>query len=153
MNSWKVILATVVIFGAGVLTGGLLVAHIERSRPHPPHHPPENAQHAETPPFNRTNNMPRPRSPESLSKQFLQQLDDELQLTPEQHDKIAKILSSGQEQMRQVMQDNRRKVRAELTEEQQKKFEEMTKRMPRRNPNTNAPPFTNFPARSDAPPQ
>ena len=25
MNSWKIILATVVIFGAGVLTGGLLV--------------------------------------------------------------------------------------------------------------------------------
>ncbi len=30
MNSWKVILATVVIFGAGVLTGGLLVNYVER---------------------------------------------------------------------------------------------------------------------------
>ena len=27
MNSWKVILATLVIFGAGVVTGGLLVSY------------------------------------------------------------------------------------------------------------------------------
>ncbi|MCX6890120.1 MAG: hypothetical protein NTX51_01140 [Verrucomicrobia bacterium] len=29
MNTWRVILATMVIFGAGVLTGGLLVRHSE----------------------------------------------------------------------------------------------------------------------------
>ena len=34
MNSWKVILATVVIFGAGVMTGGLLVNYVDHS-----HHP------------------------------------------------------------------------------------------------------------------
>ena len=28
MNSWKIILATVIIFGAGVVVGGLLVQHI-----------------------------------------------------------------------------------------------------------------------------
>ena len=33
MNSWKVILAAVVIFGAGVLTGGLLVNYVEPSHP------------------------------------------------------------------------------------------------------------------------
>ena len=32
MNSWKIILATMVIFGTGVLTGGLLVGHY---RPEP----------------------------------------------------------------------------------------------------------------------
>ena len=31
MNSWKVILAAVVIFGAGVLTGGLLVDYVDHS--------------------------------------------------------------------------------------------------------------------------
>jgi len=28
VNNWKVILATIVIFGAGVVTGGLLVSHV-----------------------------------------------------------------------------------------------------------------------------
>lgn len=33
MNSWKIILATVVIFGCGVVTGGLLVNYVERAHP------------------------------------------------------------------------------------------------------------------------
>jgi hypothetical protein len=28
VNSWKIILATVVIYGAGVMTGGLLVSYV-----------------------------------------------------------------------------------------------------------------------------
>ena len=33
MNSWKIILAAVVIFGAGVITGGLLVNHVKNKPP------------------------------------------------------------------------------------------------------------------------
>ena len=39
MNNWKVIptivLATVLIFGAGVFTGGMLVDYVKRARPRP----------------------------------------------------------------------------------------------------------------------
>src|ERR1035437_5616366 len=34
VNSWKVILATMVIFGTGVVTGGLLVRHAGPGREH-----------------------------------------------------------------------------------------------------------------------
>ena len=40
MNNWKVIFATVVIFGAGVITGGLLVNYVNYSHGRPAHHPP-----------------------------------------------------------------------------------------------------------------
>ena len=33
MNNWKVIFATAVIFGAGVVTGGLLVNYVTYSHP------------------------------------------------------------------------------------------------------------------------
>ncbi len=138
MNSWKVILATVVIFGAGVVTGGLLVNYVT----HPKNHPPF-ANVGEREQFN-GHDQPRPRSPESLSKQFLQQLDDALQLTPPQHDKIAKILAQGQDQMKQVMQENRRQIREQLTPEQLKKFEALLKQFhsPHRPPpGTNEPSF------------
>lgn len=138
MNSWKVILATIVIFGTGVVTGGLLVNHVAHPRFFRP--PPEISNGRE--PLN-GREPPRPRSPEALSKQFLQQLDERLQLTPEQHDKIAKILAHGQEQMKQVMQDSRRQIREQLTPEQLKKFETMLKefRAPHHPPPaTNAPP-------------
>jgi hypothetical protein len=140
VNSWKVILATIVIFGAGVVTGGLLVNHVTHPRFfHPPfENPGARAQ------FN-NHASARPRSPESLSKQFLQQLDERLQLTPQQHKKIAKILAQGQEQMKQVMQDSRRQIREQLTPEQLKKFETMLKQFraphhPPPPPTTNTPP-------------
>jgi Spy/CpxP family protein refolding chaperone len=137
VNSWKVILATVVIFGAGVVTGGLLVNYVAHPKIHPPF-----ANAGEHGQFG-GHEQSRPRSPESLSKQFLQQLDDALQLTPQQHDKIAKIIAEGQEQMKQVMQDNRQQIREQLTPDQRKKFEELLKqfRQQHRPPPTNAPPM------------
>lgn len=156
MNSWKVILATVVIFGAGVVTGGLLVNYVDRShhgnlhRPQanadvPP--PPENHDHDQPHP----QDIPPPRLAERMGKQFVQQLDDTLHLTPEQRGKIEKIIADGQERnheiwtnvapkMRAVILEVNQQIRAELTPEQLKPFEELLKHPPHRPPGTNAPP-------------
>jgi Spy/CpxP family protein refolding chaperone len=154
VNYWKVILATVVIFGAGVLTGGLLVDYVSHSHQKSPRRAPANAGARSA-----TNNaaqarlpeMPRPPLAEKMGKQFVQQLNDTLQLTPEQRVKIEKIIAEGQDRnrelwtnvapkMRAVMEEVNQQIRAELTPEQLKPFEEMLKHPPRRPSGTNAPP-------------
>ena len=152
MNFWKVILATVVIFGAGVFTGGLLVNSVQHPHSRNNHRPPANVETHE--PQSRTNNlasMSRPqRTPDILGTNFVQQLDDALQLTPDQRASIQKIIADGQErnhaiwtnnsaQMREVIQDVRHRVRETLTADQQKKFEDLMKHVPRRQNSTNAP--------------
>jgi Spy/CpxP family protein refolding chaperone len=137
VNSWKVILAAVVIFGAGVLTGGLLVNYVDHWHW----------------------NLQRPRPPEIWRKDFLEHLDKALKLTSAQHDAIKKIISDGQErnrqiwtnaapEMRQTLEEVHRQIRAELTPDQQKRFEKLLKRFaPQRDnappgppPSTNPPP-------------
>ena len=153
MNNWKVIFATVVIFGAGVVTGGLLVNYVTYS------HPRNNFRHltatAEVhPPA--TNQLPhladapKPRLPEVLSKQFLQRLDEELHLSPEEREAIQKIINDGQNQMRKVIQDARLEIREVLTPEQRKDFDELVKR-PFHKPifGTNAPAV--LPSATNAP--
>jgi Spy/CpxP family protein refolding chaperone len=159
VNSWKIILAALVIFGAGVMAGSLVATHhplqssdgqnpLRDEREHPSH-------------------MELPRPPlleQSLNKKFLQRLNDKLQLTPEQKEKIQKIISDGQEknhsiwtnvapQFRGVIMETHRQIREQLTPGQQKEFEELLKQLhpPRRqNNSTNAPPNdvpkTNSPA-------
>ncbi len=156
MNYWKVILATVVIFGAGVVTGGLLVNYVNHFRP-PAAHRPAVAAAPHLPATNaspRLADLPKPRPPELFNDGFIKQLDNVLQLEPEQLDTIKKIIADGQEQnhaiwtnsaaqMRKVMQDARRQIREQLTPEQQKQFENLLKqfRVPRRPQNaTNAAP-------------
>jgi len=78
-------------------------------------------------------------------------LEEELQLTPEQHDAIQKSISEGQNQMRKVMQDSRLQIRALLTPDQQKQFDVLIKHQSRKTlSNTNAPTVlmsaTNSPA-------
>ena len=167
MNSWKVILATVVIFGAGVLTGGLLVNCVDHSalqnvplpfvgaRLHP-----QMGGHDQL----RPEEFPRPRSPEILRKEFVERLDSALKLTPAQHDAIHKIITEGQERnreiwtnsgvapkMRQEMERVHQQIRAELTPDQQKKFEALIKRFaPRHPPRDEAPPGP--PQSTDPPP-
>ena len=159
MNFWKVIFATVVIFGAGVMTGGLLVNYVNHSHRNTNHRPQSNgeprSQSEMHDPQSHTNNLanlPRPRPPEILSTNFVQHLDDALQFTPDQRAEIEKIIADGQErnhsiwtnnsaQMRAVIQDVRHRVREVLTDDQQKQFDELMKRVPRRQPAaTNAPP-------------
>jgi Spy/CpxP family protein refolding chaperone len=155
VNFWKVILATVVIFGAGVFTGGLLVDHVDHSRSKNSHRPQANpGEHPAATDHDqpRPPDFPMPRLAKEMGKQFVQQLNDTLKLTPEQHEKIEKIIADGQERnheiwtntvpkMREVMQEVNQQIRAELTPEQLKPFEELLKHPQRRPPSsTNAPP-------------
>ncbi|MGH7953334.1 MAG: hypothetical protein ACREFE_15670 [Limisphaerales bacterium] len=153
MNSWKVIFATAVIFGAGVLTGGLLVNYTNHSRPKNFHHASElNSRLENHGREQRPAELPMPPMAQKMNKQFLAQLDDRLHLAPGQYDKIKKIIAEGQERnheiwtnaapkMRAVMQDVHQKIREQLTPGQKKPFEELLKqfRPARRSQNTNAP--------------
>jgi uncharacterized membrane protein len=131
VNNWKVIFATAVIFGAGVVTGGLLVNYVTYS--HPKNTPRRPAALAAAHPA--TNQPPRlvdaakpPRMPEILSRPFLQRLDEDLRLLPDQHEAVQKIINDGQNLMRKVIQDARLEIREVLTPQQRKQFDEMVKR-------------------------
>ena len=94
MNTWKVILATLVIFVAGVLTGGLLVSYadhasqkFQRKQARENFRPPVNANPAGNPrnpqPFPNPSNLPG-RPTRGLSAEFVQRLDAEVHLRSEE---------------------------------------------------------------------
>jgi len=151
VNSWKVILAAIVIYGAGVMTGGLLVNHVNHWHPKAPKRPelpsPFAASGSQTNTAASTNNpASKPRLPDVMNKQFLQRLDAELHLTPEQCTAIQKIISDSQNLMHKTIWDARLEIREQLTPEQRSLFDELIKRPPHRPPNaTNAPPVLSGP--------
>jgi hypothetical protein len=135
VNDWKVIptivFATVLIFGAGVFSGGILVDYVKQPHPRPVNKRPAGAGQTNfVSAANSTNAAAfRPiRPPEVLGKDFLQRLDGDLHLAKDQHDAIQKIISDGQNQMRKVLQDARLEIREVLTPEQQHQFDELVKR-------------------------
>ncbi len=123
MNSWKVILATVVIFAAGVLTGGIVTWELQQ------------ANLMRRPRLNR----PQPASPGGLRFEFLRRAQRELDLSVEQRERVDKMLKESQERMRGIMEPVSPQVRAEmqrtkeqfrnvLTPEQQKRFDELLRK-------------------------
>ena len=135
MNNWKVIFATVVIFGAGVITGGLLVNYVQRCYHRPAHEKVAQAgpgQAASTNPPDRLAENGRVHLPESLSKQFLEKLDEALKLDFKQRERIREIISNGQNHIRRVVQDARLEIRNVLTLEQRQQFDELVKRPARK---------------------
>ena len=130
MNGWKVILATVVIFGTGVVTGGLLVHHAQQGRDRRPQ---------------RAGGVVRPAqalSPGGLRIEFLRRIERELDLAPEQREPMDKILKDGQERMKKLMEtvEPRRReeykrtleeFRAVLTPEQRTRFDVILKQQQR----------------------
>lgn len=97
-----------------------------------------------------------------MGKEFVQQLDDALHLTPEQREKIKKIIADGQQrnhdlwklvapQFRGVMQDVHQRIREVLTPEQRKQFEDLLKQfhqLRHSSGSTNAPAqMTNAPVK------
>jgi len=131
VNDWKVIptivLATVLIFGAGVVTGGILVDYVKQARPriaakHPNPPPPVN------PIATNSSALAAMRPPQLLSKEFLQQLDVELKLTKDQHETVQKIINDNQNLMRKVVQDARLEIREPLTPGQRQQFDDLIKR-------------------------
>ena len=146
MNFWKIILAAIVIYGAGVTTGALLINRVDHSPVQPPRHP--DAAPA-TNPASMTNNpsLKSAHLPDTLSKQFLQRLDSQLHLTADQRDAIQKIITDGQNLVHKTVQDARLEIRDQLTPDQQHEFDDMLKK-PAHHPSaaTNAPPAQAAPA-------
>jgi hypothetical protein len=156
VNFWKIALATIVMFGAGVTTGGLLVSHIDRGRfefnrrplmpfgsnePMRPFDPDGRGERPGGGPGRVE--FPRPRQPDMLDTNFVKQLDNALKLTQAQQDSIRKIIAEGQdrnhaiwtnnaEQMREVTLDVRHRIHELLNADQQKQYDELMKRVPRR---------------------
>ena len=117
MNTWKVILATLIIFAAGVFTGGLLVKQTSPPSPIPP--------------------------PRDIRVQMLQRLTRGLNLTPVQNEQIDQILHESQErskiywdllepELRSEFRKTREDILDVLTPEQRKKFEDLLKQRQRR---------------------
>ena len=158
MNAWKVILATLVIFGAGVITGGLLVRFVDRAAPLQPLTQPGTPEKRPGPSAAnaRQNRLPPP-LPGPLRKDFLDRLDRDLKLNPEQRECIEKIICEGQEktkaiwdevepEMHEVLSETRSRICGELTPDQRGKFEQSLKQQKSKNTSTNAPPAAPAPA-------
>jgi hypothetical protein len=125
VNAWKVILSTLVIFIAGVVTGGLLVTYalqVKQNRPKPPN----SASFQGANPWAIRN------------RELLRRMDRELELTPEQHAHIETIIATSEErtrylwkpilpQMNKEMQLVRGEIRDQLNPDQQKKFDGLAK--------------------------
>jgi hypothetical protein len=124
-----------VIFGTGVITGGLLVKITSspvRNRP------PRNLAVA--------TNAPAPNlAPGQLQRmEFLLRIRRELDLSAEQNDRIEKIIREGQDRSRKLwegvapelrteLQSVHTKIRAELSPEQRRRFEQLLRSAPRPN--------------------
>lgn len=148
MNTWKVILATLVIFTTGIVTGGLLVSYADHARqknrrltPWEAVRPPVNARLPVAPnPRDASPRLPLlpNRPPRGLSLEFLEKLDAQIQLTPQQRERIEKIIAEGQQrnkdhwervapEWRREMAETQRRIREELTPAQRTRFEELMK--------------------------
>jgi hypothetical protein len=131
VNNWKVILATMVIFGTGVVTGGLLVHHAQGGRDRHPQR------------IGTGLRSTQPLSPGVLRIEFLRRMERELKLAPEQREPIDKILKEGQERMKKLMEtvEPRRReeykrtveeFRAVLNPEQRQRFDAVLKQQQQR---------------------
>ncbi|MEO6183504.1 MAG: hypothetical protein ABIP71_10505 [Verrucomicrobiota bacterium] len=125
MSSWRIILATLVIFCSGVVLGVLI--NKKTSRKLENRHPFTGA----------VSNAPSSAS-HLVQREFLRRLDRDLNLTPEQRVSIEKILKESQDHTREIrekiapemkeeIKKVREQIRLQLTPEQQKKFEEKIK--------------------------
>ena len=145
MNAWKIVCATLVIFLAGILTGATLVRFAQRGGK-PPHNfqPFPAGNRAQPKPANPNGDNPAHPASGLLNREFLQLLERKLRLTPEQREQIGRIMSDGQDRvrelrtqiepgMRQELQQTREQIRAVLTREQREQFEQLMKRPARRN--------------------
>jgi Spy/CpxP family protein refolding chaperone len=126
VNTWKVILATLVIFGAGIGTGSLLIRHDQPVLvPHRQHLADGKAW--------------QPGSAGGMRLEFLRRVQRDLDLNPEQRERIDKILKESQDRTRVIMEpvsgnlrDELKRTRDEfreaLTPEQRMRFDELLKR-------------------------
>lgn len=128
MSAWKVILVTVVIFGTGVVTGTLLAKRTA----------PAAAPQAPEPSISRR--MDSGSKPELARRQsFLDRIQQELEITPDQETQIEQILCDGQvrtrklweeiaPQMKEEFNASQDQIREVLTPEQRDQFEKLLKK-------------------------
>jgi len=116
-----------VIFGAGVVTGGLLVKYSDQA------HPARNTRNPTV--------AARPFTPFSaggIRIEFLRRAERELDLSPQQKEQIDRIIAASQERTRKIMEPVSPSVREELkhtkdefrsvlSADQQARFDEMVK--------------------------
>ena len=164
MKVWKVILATLVIFCAGVFAGiraGKFCRHHQANGPADGNYAPQWGGNSSGTnfPFHGTNHDNRLASPFGLrqpfrgqGREFLERLDHHLKLDPEQRKQIEKILNESQKhtrevwkkiepEMREEMKKTHQEIRKILTPDQAASFEELMKRpkQPREGQGTNNP--------------
>ena len=120
MNRWRVILAAIVIFAAGVASGAVVV------RTYAPRI------------VKRTHVSPPLPIGHDRRQEYISKLDRELQLTPEQRAKIETILADSQKRMKELWEPmepqvkeeyrrTRREISETLTPEQQEKMQQWRK--------------------------
>ncbi len=136
MNTWKVIFATIVIFITGVITGGLLVRNFNPVRALLDSKPTDNGRAAiQSTNTTREMKLPAPMIG-PLRRDFLDRLQRELKINAAQRERMEKAICEGQEQTRaiwleiepeiyQTLVDTKDRIRAELTPEQNARFEEL----------------------------
>jgi Spy/CpxP family protein refolding chaperone len=124
VNAWKVVLATLVIFIAGIFTGVVLTRH---NAPRWPQRPPSQPG---------TARAPATFSPGGIRVEFLRRAQRELDLTKEQKEKIDLMIKHSQERSRKIMEPVAPELRREiqrskdelmevLTPDQRKRFTEL----------------------------
>ena len=126
MNVWKVIFATLVIFGAGLAVGLFY-----------------NRDSGDKPVVSRPVNPPASNPWQMRNRDLLRRMDRELALSPEQHDRIEKIMATSQdrtsnlwkpisEEMGKETQHVCEEIREQLTPEQRAKFDTISRPHPER---------------------
>ena len=129
MNTWKIILATILIFGSGVVTGGLLVRRSDQFTPVRPGRLPAAA-------------ALQPAGQGGYRLEFLRRAQRELNLTGEQRERVEKVFSQSQERTKRLMEPVAPHLREEfersklefreiLTPAQQARFDELLKQRAR----------------------
>lgn len=128
MSQWKVILATLIIFGSGVITGGLLVKTTQPAKIA----------------VRRKDGNPNAPAPWQLQRaEFRRRMEKDLDLTTDQKQHVDKIFHDSQERMKPVWEQIspqlrgeiervQNDIRAELTPEQRQKFDELLKTHPKK---------------------
>ena len=132
MSLWKVILATLVIYTAGLFTGAIAVRL--------------------TTDWAKPTRSPRPSlgqlpPPYVMREEFVRRLAEEVRLSPHQKERILKAVRESQERFQELyaligpevseeMQYVREAIRAELTPEQEHRYDEFMRKLQRRKPET-----------------
>jgi hypothetical protein len=143
VNTWKAIFAALVIFGAGLVTGSVLHRISEASKAPAAAPPPRAAVHSSQTLL----------SLEQLRKvELMGRVQKDLDLSPEQHARIEKIIGDSQDRIRDLWDqvapdihdeydDVQKKVCQELSPDQKKTFDDLMKKQQHKpKPSTNAPP-------------